>query len=183
MNLWYKDIMGDFLTFDIQITETIDILCYEGNYWTICENEDKLCHYYKITPVDKNIVYRVNKDNILEYDLYINKDKKEIELYNFDDGDSIIFDYLELEEINYGHEQIISSKIKYLINEYNNLHNKDITTRKTINNILTYFGNELENTERKIDFFKENDNAENLYRNIGKKEMINIIIKKLEDIK
>ena len=64
-----------------------------------------------------------------------------------------------------------------------NLWHKDITTRKTINNILTYFGNELENTERKFYFFKENDNAKKLYRNIGKKEMISIIIKKLEDIK
>ena len=87
--------MNELMLFNVKIAETIDILCYEGDYRTLYENEDELCHYYKIKPSEKEILHKINKNNILEYILYINKDNNEIEFYNFDDGDSILFHYFD----------------------------------------------------------------------------------------
>ena len=86
--------MAELMILDVKYSETINILCYEGNYMTLYENEKDLCHFYKIKPFENSIIDTIKKVDILEYVLYINENLKELEFYNFDDGDSILFNYL-----------------------------------------------------------------------------------------
>ena len=175
--------MDELMVFDVKITETIDILCYEGWYKTFYENEDKLCHYFKITPLDKGIIKKISRNNILEYTLYINENNKEIQFYNFDDGDSILFNYSGIEEIDFGHEQIISAKIKYLLDENNRYEKTFLKMNNGINGLITFFNKELGNIDAKIKFYEENNNIKYLYKNIGKKEMVEKILNKIVEIK
>jgi len=175
--------MEDLIVFDIKLTETIDVLCYEGNYMTLYENENELCHFLKIKPADSCIIDTLKNIDILEYVLYINEKTNELEFYNFGNGDSILFNYLELEDINYGHEQIIIAKIKYLIDENNKLSKNLDNIHNKIKNMYNYFSNEFENVNRKISFFEEGNKTKAQYKNIGKKEIIKNIMDKLKELK
>ena len=175
--------MAELMILDVKYSETINILCYEGNYMTLYENEKDLYHFYKIKPFENSIIDTIKKVDILEYVLYINENLKELEFYNFDDGDSILFNYLEIEDTKYDYEQIISEKIKYLIDKNNKLSENLINVYKNIKNTYNYFYNELENVDRKISFFEKSNKIKNQYKNIGKKEIIEIIVDKLDKIK
>jgi hypothetical protein len=176
--------MNELMVFEIKTTETIDIVCYEGNYYELYENEDELCHFFKIEPADKNILEKIrNNVNLIEYLMYINEDKKEIEFYNMDDGDTILFNYIELNEIKYGHEKIIKSKIEYLLNENNKLNNTSLKIYNKIKDIIIFFNKELINTNKKIEFYEKNNDIKNLSKNIGKQEMLEKILDTIKNIK
>lgn len=175
--------MNEMTIFEIKITETIDILCYEGRFNMIHENESDLCHYLKIKPSNKNITEKID-GKLMEYLLYINEDKKEIEFYNFDNGDSLQFEYIEFSEIahDYGYNKIITEKLKYLIRENNNLNKRLLEISNRINDVAIFNNNELAKIDKKIDFYQKNNDKENLSKNIGKKEMLEKVLARVNGI-
>jgi hypothetical protein len=170
--------MDEMIILDIKINDTIDILCYEGNYNEIYDDEDKLCHYFKIKPKNKNSIAKLN-NKLIDYIMYINEKNKEIDIYNYSNGDSIIFKYIEVKELNYGHKEIINTKIKYLFSENNKLNKLLVNKNVKTNDIIAYLNKDLENINKKIQFFEQNNNEKNLFKNIGKKEIIEKILDKL----
>jgi hypothetical protein len=174
--------MEELLIIDVKITDTFDIFCYEGDYTKLYKDEDKLCHYFKIKFIDENALKKM-KDALKEYLMYVDENNKEIEFYNFSNGDSILLKYIELTELDYGHDKIINSKIKYLLEENNKLFETLDKKIHEINNSIIYFNNKLENINKKIIFFEENNNIKNLYKNIGRKEIINEILNIMKNIK
>ena len=174
--------MDEIIILRMETTDTIDILCYERDYNKMYANEDKLCHYFKIKPIDKNIMEKM-KEKLIDYCMYINENDKEIEFYNYSAGDSILFNYSEINELNYGHEEIIRTKIQYLLNENDRLINSLNEKCVHINNVEIYFDKELKNINRKIEFFEKNNNVKRLHENIGKREMIERIKNKIMEIR
>jgi hypothetical protein len=173
--------MNEMTIFDIKITDSIDMICYEGDYNEIYDDEDKLCHYFRIKPINKNILVKLN-NKLIGYVVYIDESNKEIEFYDYDRGDSILLNYIKIEELNFEHKEVIRAKIKYLLN-------KDEENDKIlgniiagVNNTITYLNKELGNINTKIQFFEQNNNTKNLFKNIGKKEMVEKILDKLNKI-
>jgi len=172
--------------FKIDASDTMDIICYESDLCMMGINDKKLCRYYKVKPVDINIVSKIN-ESILFYVMSLNEIDKEIVFYNYDNGDSIIIKYDELKEINYGYEiscvyeSVLNKKIEFLLDENSRLHKILKEKNMGINNMITYFEKKLVSINEAIKF-SEHNNAEILSKNAGKKEIIERILKKAKSI-
>jgi hypothetical protein len=178
------------IIFDIKTsTDKIEIICYEGeNRYLVYEIEEKLCRYFQVEPMNKDSIEEINyewdnnADFVYENIMRIDRINKEIIFYDFTGEKSISFIYVELKELNNTYEKIIKPSIKYLSDNNNNLHNELIKIKTGVYDINAYLCNEIAKIDMKIEFYKNNNDVENLSKNMGKLEIAEKILKKINKI-
>jgi hypothetical protein len=163
------------------LNDDLNILCYEGDFLKYFEDEKIVCHNFmvKINSKNNNLKYLIN--NYENYLMNIIHVDKRIIFYDYSKGDEIILEYNELNEINNRHEEIINRKIKYLIENYENENKAVNVIVKRLSGIENFVRNELEKVKKRIEFYKKvNINKRMLYKNIGKYEILNTLLNKIE---
>ena len=172
--------MNEMIIIEVKISDTLNLLCYEGDLNCYNENEDKLCHYFVIKFIEEKIAKKIKNCELTNYAMYINENKNTVEFTNDSDGDYMKFEYLELAEFHLDYEIIYKYKIKHLVETHNILWEDFKKKSKVLGDISAFFAKELVNIDKKIDFLKSKNGKENLFINIGRKEMAAKILKIME---
>jgi hypothetical protein len=188
---WMKRFMHDFLTLEIieikKVNNFLDILCITHEGFDFKDDEFIYCFHYNI----KNIVFNEDIEHLINnhkrYSFGIFKKEKKIifyeykhenfDVYSDDHEREIVFENIEVVKIKTGYERQLHEIIKRNFELFNKEHNCYRECSNKINSLMVFLGNELEKTNRKIDFFKKENKMTLLNKNIGKQEILQKILK------
>ena len=163
------------------IDNSIEILCYEGDFNKYFDDENQFCHHFIIKNVGNNKDLEYLTENYENYLMNIVYDENKIIFYDYSNGNEIILTNIKLIEIKNGYEKILYKKIQHLIENYDNTNEALVNIVKKIDNITIFLKNELEKTNRKIEYYKTQNDNKLLNKNIDKNKIINKILDKINE--